>query len=117
MPSFVCCVCAAIQLQVASEEAPAASGEGDSRSQAGYLNVVDSEDIGQHSVLAMRKVSHINRVGRGMIAYRGNLSRKVNTLGDLDYTSLNRTFEINIADLLAEVGLGANKTDQSVLDS
>jgi hypothetical protein len=110
-------VCAAIQLQVASEEAPAASGEGDSRSQAGYLNVVDSEDIGQHSVLSLRKVSHINGVEREMVTYRRNLSRKVNTLGDLDYTSLNRALEINIADLLAEIGLGADKTDQTVLDS
>jgi hypothetical protein len=110
-------VCAVIQSQVASEEALAASGEGDSRSQASYLNVVDSEDIGQYSVLALRNVSHINGVERGMVTYRRNLSRKVNALGDLDHTSLNRALEINIADLLAEVGLGADKTDQTVLDS
>jgi hypothetical protein len=49
--------------------------------------------------------------------YGRDLSRKVYGLGDLDFTSLDWTLQVDIANLLAKIGLGANKTNKAILDS
>jgi len=64
------------------------------------LNIIGGEDVGQNGVFAGR-----------------DLSRKVYGLGDLDFTSLDWTLQVDIANLLAKIGLGANKTNKAILDS
>lgn len=49
-------------------------------------------------------------------SHLGNLLGKLNGLGDGDVTLLNGALDVDVVNLLAEVGLGANKTDQAVLD-
>jgi len=64
------------------------------------LDIIGGEDVGQNSIFARR-----------------DLGRKVYSLGDLDFTSLDGTLQVDIANLLAQIGLGANKANKSILDS
>ncbi|POR39468.1 Uncharacterized protein TPAR_00335 [Tolypocladium paradoxum] len=45
-----------------------------------------------------------------------NLLGQVDLLGDLHVASFDGAFEVDVADLLAEVRLGRNKSDEAVLD-
>lgn len=45
-----------------------------------------------------------------------NLGGQLDSLGDLHLASLKRALEVNVTDLVAEVGLGRDKADQAVLD-
>lgn len=51
-----------------------------------------------------------------VMTYGRDLARKINGLGDLQISSLEGALEVNLANLLAEVGLCANETDETVLD-
>ena len=52
-----------------------------------------------------------------MQSYGRDLLWQVNGLGDLNDTSLDGALEVDVADLLAEVGLGADQANEAVLDS
>ncbi|CAF3537505.1 unnamed protein product [Fusarium graminearum] len=49
--------------------------------------------------------------------YRRNLSRKVYGLNNLDLALFDGTLEVNVTNLLAEIGLGADEADETILDS
>ncbi|KND87846.1 hypothetical protein TOPH_07470 [Tolypocladium ophioglossoides CBS 100239] len=46
-----------------------------------------------------------------------NLIGQVDLLGNLHVASLDGAFEVDVADLLTEVRLGVNKSDEAVLDA
>ncbi|KAI6769139.1 hypothetical protein HG531_010243 [Fusarium graminearum] len=46
-----------------------------------------------------------------------NLSRKVYGLNNLDLALFDGTLEVNVTNLLAEIGLGADEADETILDS
>lgn len=50
-------------------------------------------------------------------AYRRDLGRQVNILRNLHLASLQRALEVDVANLLAQIRLSANKSDKAVLDS
>lgn len=86
-------------LQITAAKEAAAPREDDGGSQASNLNIVHSEDIGQNGVLARR-----------------DLVRKVHGLGDLEVASFDGAFKIDVSNLLAEIGLGADESDEAVFD-
>lgn len=49
------------------------------------------------------------------VTYGRDLRRKIDALGNLQISSLEGALEVNLADLLAEIGLCANETDEAVL--
>lgn len=53
---------------------------------------------------------------REVQSYGRNLLGEVNGLGDLNDTSLDGALEVDVADLLAEVGLGADQANEAILD-
>lgn len=67
--------------------------------QAGNGLVVDGVDVGQDGVLA-----------------RGDFLGQIDRLHNRDFALLNGALEIDVLDLLAQVGRGRNQTDQAVLD-
>ena len=48
--------------------------------------------------------------------HRRNLGGQVDALCDLHLTGLERALEIDVANLLAQVGLGGDEPDEAVLD-
>lgn len=48
--------------------------------------------------------------------YGGDFIGEVNGLGNLEVAGLDRALEVDVSDLLAEIGLGADEADESVLD-
>ena len=52
-----------------------------------------------------------------MQTYRRNLGRNIDALLDLKDAGLNGTLEVDVVDLFAQVCLGADETDETVLDS
>lgn len=52
----------------------------------------------------------------GYVSYVGDLLGQLNGLGDSKRAILDGTLHVDILDLLAQIGLGADKTDQAVLD-
>lgn len=51
-----------------------------------------------------------------MRTYRGDLGRKVDRLGNLHLASLKRALKVNVANLIAQIRLGADQPDEAVLD-
>jgi hypothetical protein len=60
------------------------------------------------------KTSH--RGGGWWKTYGRNLGRKIHALDQGQLALLDGTLEVDVADLLAQVGLGADKANQAVLD-
>lgn len=51
-----------------------------------------------------------------MVTNRGDLRRQVDFLRNLHLAGLKRAFEINVTNLLAQIGRGTNESNQTVLD-
>jgi hypothetical protein len=58
----------------------------------------------------------MSEMGNESGTYGGDLIGEVNGLGNLEVAGLDRALKVDVSDLLAEVGLGANEADESVLD-
>lgn len=50
------------------------------------------------------------------MSYVGNLLGKLDGLGDSQRPRVDGALHVDVLNLLAQVGLGADKTDQTVLD-
>lgn len=105
------------RLEVQVEETLAAAArEGNSGSEAGDGLVIDAVDVGEDSVLALMGDQPMGIVVEWDMTYGRNLSRQADGLGDAQLALLYGAFQIDVADLLAEVRLGADETDEAVLD-
>ena len=51
-----------------------------------------------------------------MVTNRRDLRRQIDFLRNLHLTGLKRAFEINVANLLAQIGRGTDESNQTVLD-
>jgi len=87
-------------LKIQAEEALlAVARKDDLGGQAGDGDVVTGVNIGEDSILAGR-----------------NLGRKLDRLSNAQGTLLDGALEVNVLDLFAQVRLGADKTNEAVLD-
>lgn len=86
--------------------------------QAGDVLTILGKDIGVDSVFALWIMLARVRIVRcqGKRAYRWDLLREVDRLGDGDNALLNRALEVDVLDLLAQVRLGVHQPDQTILD-
>lgn len=53
---------------------------------------------------------------KGSVSYVRNLLGQINGFGEGQSTSLNGALHVDVLDLLAQVRLGADQADQTVLD-
>lgn len=60
---------------------------------------------------------YVLRVTRRARTYRWDLLGDVDGLGNGQLALLDRTLEIDVFDLLAQAGLGADEADQAILDN
>lgn len=51
-----------------------------------------------------------------VISYVGDFLGKLDGLGDSQRARVDRALHVDVLDLLAQIGLGADKTNQTVLD-